>query len=490
MCPAARELPARRGDPRMTRERIKPLLTLFGLPDSFSEQQLKQAYRDLVLVWHPDRHTENARLQRKATEKLKEINEAEKILSGLLVNGRFNLADWPQDGPEVARTPGRPEAPVPKSPTTLPRHFRWWLILAGTVGVVMLESFTMSHRTPTLRPASTAASGPASPAPVKAVIKSPRLDERNGFKEFTFGMSRAQAEALAAPDKSWADDTGSQAMLTYDRGPVARLDDYPLDRIELRFVRDQLCRIDVGFSRNQDKVFQAFTAAFGESNPDGQWIRNGRPLRARFWQGDNVVCTMLADKNTPEATGWDTVVLSDRRLAGLAAATQLEELKADIVPEGFKGLSFGMTAAEVQSRFSRMHLKPEADSGLEETSLVIPRQADPQLAGLGWFPLDEIRCHFFKDRLYRIDLAFSQNSDEVLEAFMARFPQATANSSWVRGQKEMNARQWTDAAFGAAILAPVTVPPLWDRLILFQTQINDERRKFNDEAPARAAKDI
>jgi hypothetical protein len=46
-----------------------------------SEEEIKQAYRDLVNVWHPDRFAKNSRLQEKANEKLKEINLAyEKVM--------------------------------------------------------------------------------------------------------------------------------------------------------------------------------------------------------------------------------------------------------------------------------------------------------------------------------------------------------------------------------------------------------------------------
>jgi hypothetical protein len=41
-----------------------------------SEEEIKQAYKDLVNVWHPDRFSNNPRLQSKASEKLKEINLA------------------------------------------------------------------------------------------------------------------------------------------------------------------------------------------------------------------------------------------------------------------------------------------------------------------------------------------------------------------------------------------------------------------------------
>ena len=42
--------------------------------------QVQKAYRDLVQVWHPDRFTNNERLQSKAQEQLKEINLAYEYL--------------------------------------------------------------------------------------------------------------------------------------------------------------------------------------------------------------------------------------------------------------------------------------------------------------------------------------------------------------------------------------------------------------------------
>lgn len=45
-----------------------------------SQAEIKQAYRDLTLVWHPDRFPNNPRLQLKAEEKLKRINVAYEFL--------------------------------------------------------------------------------------------------------------------------------------------------------------------------------------------------------------------------------------------------------------------------------------------------------------------------------------------------------------------------------------------------------------------------
>ncbi|MDI7275969.1 MAG: J domain-containing protein, partial [Anaerolineae bacterium] len=41
-----------------------------------SQEEIKEAYRDLVTVWHPDRFAGNPRLQRKAQAMLKRINDA------------------------------------------------------------------------------------------------------------------------------------------------------------------------------------------------------------------------------------------------------------------------------------------------------------------------------------------------------------------------------------------------------------------------------
>src|SRR5215210_1808124 len=49
---------------------------VLGVACGASAQELKAAYRDLAKVWHPDRFTHDPRLQQKAQEKLKEINEA------------------------------------------------------------------------------------------------------------------------------------------------------------------------------------------------------------------------------------------------------------------------------------------------------------------------------------------------------------------------------------------------------------------------------
>ena len=53
---------------------------ILGVAPAAGEKEVQQAYRELVKVWHPDRFREDAALAAKADEKLKEINEAYRIL--------------------------------------------------------------------------------------------------------------------------------------------------------------------------------------------------------------------------------------------------------------------------------------------------------------------------------------------------------------------------------------------------------------------------
>ena len=74
---------------------------LLGVKPGVPMRELKAAHRDLAKVWHPDRFQHDARLQEKAQEKLKEINEAYDLLS----SGKV-----PRPQPTSPPPPPRPQA--------------------------------------------------------------------------------------------------------------------------------------------------------------------------------------------------------------------------------------------------------------------------------------------------------------------------------------------------------------------------------------------
>jgi curved DNA-binding protein CbpA len=66
---------------------IKRYFEILELQPGASMDELNQAYKDLVNIWHPDRFAHNPRLKKKAEEKLKEVNRAYEALRPLLSSG-------------------------------------------------------------------------------------------------------------------------------------------------------------------------------------------------------------------------------------------------------------------------------------------------------------------------------------------------------------------------------------------------------------------
>lgn len=72
---------------------IRKCYELLDLRPGYAQEDLKQAYKDLAQVWHPDRFAHNPRLKEKAEDKLKQINQAYEVLDQALVDrARFQAA--------------------------------------------------------------------------------------------------------------------------------------------------------------------------------------------------------------------------------------------------------------------------------------------------------------------------------------------------------------------------------------------------------------
>jgi hypothetical protein len=126
--------------------------SVLGLPATAPPEAVKDAYRDLVKVWHPDRFAGDARLQAKATDRMRELNEAYAVAVAHASSFPSGSRRRPAPEPECAQYAGAapPAASVPPATASAsgrgrsvypPLHLTWdaiWrtLFFAATVGVI------------------------------------------------------------------------------------------------------------------------------------------------------------------------------------------------------------------------------------------------------------------------------------------------------------------------------------------------------------------
>ncbi|MGI0494213.1 J domain-containing protein [Alkalinema pantanalense CENA528] len=101
---------------------IRQCYEVLELNPPVSHDDLKQAYKDLVQVWHPDRFSHNPRLRQKAEEKLKQINVAYESLEHLLTQQAITQQAYSQ----------RPSSQPTRSPHSQSPHSRTSQTSQGT----------------------------------------------------------------------------------------------------------------------------------------------------------------------------------------------------------------------------------------------------------------------------------------------------------------------------------------------------------------------
>jgi hypothetical protein len=144
----------------------KEALDVLALRPGATPTEIKEAYRDLVKVWHPDRFGSDPRIRQKAEDKLKQLNEAYRVLqsdpAAGLSRGDTSSAD------------NASSAPRPRK-----RQVRWnrnavgvgWIYgvlaiaLGCLAGYLVLERGSMQRARPTLVSAQQAADPSQQTAP-------------------------------------------------------------------------------------------------------------------------------------------------------------------------------------------------------------------------------------------------------------------------------------------------------------------------------------
>ena len=89
---------------------LEKCLETLEIEKETSPEKIKEAYKDIINVWHPDRFSNNPRLKEKAESKVKEINVAyETLQSYMLTTQQQQL---PQEKAEIRPSPDNVEHAV------------------------------------------------------------------------------------------------------------------------------------------------------------------------------------------------------------------------------------------------------------------------------------------------------------------------------------------------------------------------------------------
>jgi len=109
-------------------------LRVLHLDPDCSREQIRQAYTDLVKVWHPDRFQGDARLREKADDTLRLVNEAYDVLQRRGAAGEGSPAS-PSDHQGAEPEPSTDRESVVPPPR--PEWFRRRALRAATIGAVV-----------------------------------------------------------------------------------------------------------------------------------------------------------------------------------------------------------------------------------------------------------------------------------------------------------------------------------------------------------------
>jgi hypothetical protein len=90
--------------------RVEEAYRVLGVPTDSSALRIKREYRRLARTWHPDKFADNAPEQRRATERMREINDAFQLAKHAPLRFRVNVRPGSENVTVASRA--RRTAPV------------------------------------------------------------------------------------------------------------------------------------------------------------------------------------------------------------------------------------------------------------------------------------------------------------------------------------------------------------------------------------------
>lgn len=98
------------------REDLLHALETLDLEPGCDPSEVKRAYLELAQIWHPDRFLDKPNLQRRATDKLQQINDAYHFLREHYADNRYLAQDYSQPYRSASPSPAAPHSPAPSGP--------------------------------------------------------------------------------------------------------------------------------------------------------------------------------------------------------------------------------------------------------------------------------------------------------------------------------------------------------------------------------------
>ncbi|MFL6304381.1 MAG: J domain-containing protein [Candidatus Sulfotelmatobacter sp.] len=278
---------------------IDEALDVLALRPAATPSEIKEAYRDLVKVWHPDRFGSDLRLRQKAELQLKRINEAYRVLqsdrgvSGMYTPGVQSEPTSSARYPSSPRADGRRGSASPIWPSG---RYRWtrrlpplsWISTALGIVAILLVGYLFIEDGPMPSAASSPAAAAqgngqaARPADVTSTNARPRsvghskTPDPGGFRVRSLSEAETdRLETLCSPQKQLHGQAAYQfclkAQLDWMTNPAGKPDLSSLgeaERTSIESVCSQPGRLQGQDHYNRCETEQVASLAAEPARPD------------------------------------------------------------------------------------------------------------------------------------------------------------------------------------------------------------------------------